>query len=123
MWHDRLLRLDRSELPVWVEKPALLPRRLVPRNLKPSRERRGRTPGISARRPYRARRTEPWLSVDAAHAEVFAFEEFLDAVSTFAAPMPLSLRAPRGAISVETAFIMLTMPYSGLWHTESGNSP
>jgi hypothetical protein len=40
------------------------------------------------------------LPVDAAHAEVFDFEEFLDAVFRAFAAMPLSFMPPKGAISV-----------------------
>jgi len=62
------------------------------------------------------------LAVDAAHAEVFDLEEFLDAVfrapvSWQIGPMPLSFMPPRGAISpvdlVEMMpSLMPTMPYS-----------
>ena len=63
-------RAHRSERPALGRKPALLLRRLVPRNLKPNGEGRGRAPGISARRPPIAPGgTEPWLNVDAAHVE------------------------------------------------------
>ena len=49
--------------------------------------------------PYCARRTEPWLSVDAAHAEVFAFEEFPDAVSTLRGADAGLPHAAKGAMS------------------------
>jgi len=46
------------------------------------------------------------LAVDAAHAEVFDLEEFLDAVfrapvDRQMGPMPLSFMPPKGTISVE----------------------
>jgi hypothetical protein len=51
--------------------------------------------------------------IDAAHAEVFDFEEFLDAVfRTFAADA-VSFMPPNGAISVEMMPSLIpTMPYS-----------
>jgi hypothetical protein len=58
------------------------------------------------------------LAVDAAHAQVFDFEEFLDAIFRATAtrqfgPMPLSFMPPKGAISVEMMpSLMPTMPYS-----------
>jgi hypothetical protein len=61
------------------------------------------------------------LAVDAAHAEVFDLEEFLDAVfrapvNYQIGPMPLSFMPPKGAISVEMmpsfAAPSLTLPRS-----------
>jgi hypothetical protein len=59
------------------------------------------------------RRGRICLPVDAAHAEVFDLEEFLDAVFRASRPMPLSFMPPNGAISVEMIpSLMPTMPYS-----------
>jgi hypothetical protein len=68
--------------------------------------------------PHPPARCNEALPVDAAHAEVFDFEEFLDAA--FRAPVtrpegskPLSFMPPKGAISVEMMpSLMPTMPYS-----------
>jgi len=59
-----------------------------------------------------------YSAVDAAHAEVFDLEEFLDAVfrapvTRQMGPMPLSFMPPNGAISVEVMpSLMPTIPYS-----------
>ena len=53
------------------------------------------------------------LAVDAAHAEVFDFEEFLDAVFRAFAADAAFFHAAEGAISVEMMpSLMPTMPYS-----------
>ena len=76
---------------------------------------RGVTPFAN---PHPPARCDEALPVDAAHAEVFDFEEFRDAVfrapvTRPEGPMPLSFMPPKGAISVEMMpSLMPTMPYS-----------